>query len=111
MQIDIEDRSGVKVLRPHGELGSDQAHDFLETAVGALADHGTRMIVDLSDVSFISSAGLTELVRVAAQVNTQEGRLILAAVTPFVEGVLQATNLVRFFDMTGSVDEALRMLG
>ena len=52
------------------------------------------------------------MVRVTALANTQHARLSLAALSPFVDGVLKATRLDRFFDIVPDVDVAInRMSG
>lgn len=111
MTVDHEDRAGVRIVRLHGELGSAPSTAFLELVTSALATPGARIVVDLSDVPFMNSSGLGDLVRAAAQANIQEGRLILASPSPFVRGVLQASQLVRFFELAPTVNDALARLG
>ena len=110
MTIKIEDRAGIKVVRPQGELTGHEDHALVEAVTELIEEDDLRVVVDLSQVTFMNSAGLGDLVRVAAQINTREGRILLAGLSPFVEGVLRSTNLDRFFDVTNSVEEALQRL-
>ena len=52
----------------------------------------------------------TYVAGVVTQINTLEGRVVLAAVLPFVEGVFRATQLDRFFEICGTVDDAVTLL-
>ena len=110
MTIKIEDHTGVKVIRPRGELTGDEDHALVETVTELIEEKDLRVVVDLAEVTFMNSAGLGDLVRVAAQINTREGRILLACLSPFVEGVLRSTNLDRFFEVAGTVDEAVQRL-
>jgi anti-anti-sigma factor len=111
MTIDVEDRSGVTIVRLRGEFGSEYPGRFVRTVTELLQGPQTRIVVDLSEVSYMSSTGLGELVRVTAQANTQEGRVVLAEPSPFVRGVLETTQLHRFFELHPTVDQALAALG
>lgn len=110
MNINIQPRDEIQIVQISGELsGADQSH-FVERVTNLLNERGTKLIIDLSGVSMMNSSGLGELVRVTAQANTQECQLVLAAPSPFVEGVLQTTRLDRFFDVAPTVDAAIATL-
>jgi len=109
MRIDVEDHAGVKVLRLAGELDSEK--DLVEVASDWVSERGARLVLDMQDVSHMNSIGLGGLVRLAAQANIHEGRVILASPSPFVAGVLEATKLETFFEVAPSVEEALKRLG
>ncbi|MFQ5429440.1 MAG: STAS domain-containing protein [Phycisphaerae bacterium] len=82
--------------------------DDLISTIGRLMDEDHRPIVlDLSRVEMISSAGLGALVQLNARANTQGTRIVLASPSPFVQGVLQTTKLDRFFDVHKSLEAAL----
>jgi anti-anti-sigma factor len=106
MNMDVEERSGVKVIRLHGELVGDADDTFLNQMTDLLDDAHPRVVLDLTEVSFISSAGLGDLVRLTAQVNTREGRLALSNLAPFIEGVLETTRLDKFFEVFATADDA-----
>jgi anti-sigma B factor antagonist len=110
MTIDLEERDGVKILRLRGELGANEGTELVEAAGEALDGRGACAIVELSGISYLSSAGIGALVRVAAQANMQEQRVVLASPTPFVAGVFAATRLDKFFEVQASVDEAMRSI-
>ena len=111
MTIDVEDRNGATVVRLRGEFGSEHPGRFVRTVTELLQGRQARIIIDLSEVSYMSSTGLGELVRVTAQANTQEGRVVLADPSPFVTGVLETTQLHRFFELHPTVEKALAALG
>lgn len=81
----------------------------LADRVGQMLDEGNpSIVVDLSRVTMITSAGLSVLVQLTARANTQGARFVLASPSPFVEGVLETTKLNRFFSVHAELSEALR---
>jgi anti-anti-sigma factor len=110
MNISVEDQDGVKLLRLEGEFVGGGGEKFVETVTNLLTTRGARVVIEMSQVPFMNSSGLSELVRVVAQANIQEGRIVLAGLSPFVAGVMQTTQLERFFEISNSPDEAVAKL-
>ena len=110
MKIDVSELEGVSVLRLEGELDHDAGLEVVAAASGVLIDRDSRAVLDLSDMPYITSAGISALVRVVAQANTQEQQVVFANPTPFVEGVFQTTRLNKFFAIYPGVEEALLAL-
>jgi anti-anti-sigma factor len=110
MELRLEDVQGVKVLRIRGELTGDERASLIETFTDILSAPKARIVLDMSGVTYVNSAGLGELVRMVGQANVQEARVILAGATPFVGGLLATTRLDRFFDLSPSVENALHEL-
>ncbi len=109
MTVAIQEQGEAKIVRVHGELVGEEVDDFVQEVTNLLTGSGVRIVIDLVDVPFINSMGLSALVRVTAQANIQEGQVILVQPSPFVEGVLQTSQLDRFFDIAPSIKDALRL--
>jgi anti-sigma B factor antagonist len=75
-----------------------------------LAEMAPALILDLSEVPYVDSAGLGSLVR--AQVSRQRAgrRLALAGVNERARALLQMTNLESLFQIFPSVDAAASKL-
>ena len=110
MTIDIEDRDGAKLLRLKGELTGGEQSPLVDTVTDLLANRQARIVLDLGDVHYMNSSGLSDLVRLVAQANIQEARVILANPSAYLAGVLEMTRLDRFFEVHPTADEALRTL-
>lgn len=111
MTVEITDQAGVKLVRLYGELTDDEKGDFVEAVTNLLTGPGVRILIDLAEVPFMKSSGLGDLVRVTAQANIQEAHVVLANLSPFVEGVLQTSQLDRFFEICSTTEEARARLG
>ncbi|GAF89796.1 unnamed protein product, partial [marine sediment metagenome] len=82
MTIDIEDHEGIKLLRLGGELTGGEENALVDTVTDLLAGRNARIALELGNVQYMNSAGLSDLVRLVAQANVQEARVILANPSP-----------------------------
>jgi anti-anti-sigma factor len=110
MALEVQKRGAVAVVRVSGALAGKDNGEFLRLVTGLLEEPQAKVVLDLSEVPMITSAGLGELVRVNAQANTQGCRIMLASLTPFVTGVLEATKLEGFLQACRDVDTAVAQL-
>ena len=110
MDISVEDHDGVKLVRMRGELTGDEKSPLMETVSELLTGANARIVLDLSEVGYVNSTGLSSLVRLVAQSNLQEARVILANLSAYLAGVLEMTKLDRFFEVRPTAEEALAAL-
>jgi anti-anti-sigma factor len=107
MPLEVERRGAVCLVSPHGRIGEVQAHPFQRELL-ALVDQGaTKIVVDLSDVSFVTSSFLGALMVVHKRVKPQGGYVRLAGPQPLVQHILQITKLTKLFGSYRTVREAL----
>jgi anti-sigma B factor antagonist len=93
-----------RVLRLDGPLTLTNIFQFQSLV---RADRSRSLIVDLTNVPYVDSAGIGSLV--GAQVSRQNDRtLTLVGISPRVREALRVTRVEQFFRMASSVDEALR---
>ncbi len=107
MKVDIQNRSGVHVVRVSGERLEGEDQTLVKAVTDLIDNRGARIVIDLSEVKFISSSGLSALVTITAQANQRESHVVLAAPSGFIAGVLETTQLNRFFRVHPSVDAAV----
>ena len=110
MRIDTADHDGVTVFAVVGELGLDTDGGLLESVGDVLNNPGDAAIIDLGGVDYINSTGINTLVRLTAQANVQEQRVLYCRPTPMVLGVLRTTQLDRFFEIHPNLNDALTAL-
>jgi anti-anti-sigma factor len=107
ISLEVERRGAVCLVSPHGRIGETESHPF-ERELLALVDQGaTQIIVDLSDVSFVTSSCLGALMVVHKRVRPQGGYVRLAAPQPLVQRILEITKLTRLFGNYRTTREAL----
>lgn len=99
MGLDIaqEQSDALHILSLRGRLDTDTSAD-LELAVQDLLATGARdFLVDLKEVSYVSSAGLRVLLALAKQLEGSKGRLRLCSLSPAVFQVFEVAGFSKLF--------------
>jgi len=102
---------GVVVLKVAGSVRVGPTCRQIEQAVeGMIRRHETRVILDLSGVSYIDSSGIGTLVKCLAKLNKSGGTLCLTGVKAMVGDALKLTRVDSVLKVHPTVSEALRDL-
>lgn len=107
MDIAVHDEGEVLVLVPAGRLDSGSAAAFEEVLLGPIDAGRTRLVIDLGDLEYISSAGLRVLLMAAKRLRQADGRLALCAVRDHIVDVFEISGFLSIFTVTAGRDEAL----
>ncbi len=93
--VSVQARDGVTVAELDGELDTASAPALREQLLGLLRPGSSRLVIDLSQVSFCDASGLAVLVGAGRRATLLGGFVRLAAISPQASQVLQATGLHR----------------
>jgi anti-sigma B factor antagonist len=98
---------GLGVVRLDGRLDIGSAAEVKQAFASEVADHRTRIVVDLAGVTFIDSSGLSTLVSGLRTARQAGGDLRLAAAGPQPVALFSLTSLDQVFRLYPTVEEAL----
>lgn len=103
--------ANLRVINLHieGRLDALEAPGLRETISEQLAVGPTALIIDLSEVEFVDSAGLAALVK--GMKDARKGGGDLRIVSPVADDAMRVFRLTRFdkvFSMFGTLEEAQR---
>jgi anti-sigma B factor antagonist len=107
MNIIERDQNGVTVFTLEGRVDTQGAVDMDMALNAAVAEGKANMVLDMAEVSYISSAGLRTLADVVTKNREAGGDLKLVALNRKVLRVLRIIGFDRFFSLYDSVDEAV----
>jgi anti-sigma B factor antagonist len=111
-EIDVSSAEGdVSVVALRGELDFDEAPSFGRVLEELRADGERKVVVDLSDLTFIDSSGISVLVGAARASAAEQGMLVVAAPTPHVQRVFDIVNLSELLAIEPSLESALQRIG
>jgi anti-sigma B factor antagonist len=99
-----EGTDGQKILRPVGELDASTVSQFREV-LAELASH-QRVLIDLSDVVFVDSAGLGALIGGIRRIRELGGDVVLARPRPSLARLLRTTGLDHIVTIASSIPQA-----
>jgi anti-anti-sigma factor len=107
-QLDIVRESGTNgdllVSRLSGKLSLETVHDFMSTM---RTEPATRLVLDMSRVSFLDSAGVGALVSLFVSRRNHGKTLALAALTQQGTAVMQVSGLLKLLPVYLSVEQAV----
>lgn len=98
------------VLAPSGRIDHQNAEAFriaLSPHLEGCAPDKDRVVLDLSRLDYISSAGLRVFMMAAKQTKAQQGTLVLAGLQPLIGEIFSITRFDLIVQMFPSVREAL----
>ncbi|MDX1632940.1 MAG: STAS domain-containing protein [Thermoanaerobaculia bacterium] len=110
LEIETVEHSEVGILLLDGEVDSRSAGDLEEALLEQLRQDRTSVLLDCSDLDFISSAGLRVLVMVGKRLAAERGRLALARMAPAVREVFDVAGMSQLFAIHPDREQALLWL-
>ena len=98
------------VVRAAGRLDQDTCEafrtDLLKYVDEAVSDRG-GIVLDLSGLEYVSSAGLRCFMLASRQAKAQSGRIFVAALQPMVREIFEISHFNLVFQVFPSIREAL----
>ena len=108
MELDISKIGDVITVTLKGRIDASVAPDIEQKLLSLISGDSCKLVADLSEVRFISSAGLRTLVAVLKEAKKEGGDLRLAGMQGQVQDVLDLTGLSSIFKIYASAEDATR---
>jgi anti-sigma B factor antagonist len=108
LEIHVEEGDGFVTCRPAGELDAYTVGQFRES-LASMAE-AERLLIDLSDVPFMDSAGLGALIGGIRRIREQEGRVVVLCSRPSLLRLLHTTGFDRIVAVAETSEEATEAL-
>jgi anti-sigma B factor antagonist len=109
MNIELEEIDGVTVATLFGELDSRTA-PIVQEKLLTLPEPNGKALLDMSGVSYISSAGLRALLMLYRQMAARDGRVALVGLTENIRDVMSVTGFLDFFNDYETLEAGLSAL-
>lgn len=109
LSIQSAAEQGGSVVTIAGEIDLRSSPALRGTLLEMVESRATRVIIDLSGVSYIDSSGVGTLVEFKRKLERVGGRIVLAGMQPRVKSVFEITRLDRFFLLADGVAEARKL--
>ena len=105
--MDTDNTQSVMVMRAKGRIDSQTAPEFEHALLQLLDDNRNKIILNLQEVEFLSSAGLRALVKALKSAQSDGGDVRLVSVPEPIEGLLLTVGMNQMFKMFPTTEEAL----
>lgn len=107
IDVRTQQRDGAHIITPVGEIdlgSSPELRDALRTALGANPE---RLVVDLSETTYMDSSGVATLVEAMQIARKQRTRLVLCAMQTRVRAMFEIARLDLVFTVAPDTDAAI----
>ena len=78
----------------------------LDERLTAAATPGARVVLDMTGLDYVSSAGLRVLLKAAKQIKAAKGRFALSGITPMVAKVFEISGFTSIFSIYADREQA-----
>ena len=102
---------GTLVIRATGRLDSATQQYFFECVKDEIEAGNQKIVLNFEGVGYISSVGLSSLVRASAEAAKKGGTIYLSSIENRVLDVLHLVKFDKIFNIYGTEEEALVAIG
>ena len=110
MEITEERRGDNLILRIIGKLDSSTSKDLEEKILSIIASSQGKLVIDLSQLDYVSSAGLRVFLLAAKRMDGAKGKMILCSLKDAVKQVFDIAGFSSLLTLTASTEEAIKNL-
>lgn len=107
LSLETRNRGDVFVVHCQGRIVYRDEAAALSRVVGEILQRGGKVILDLSGVTSLDSAGIGELVSLHTQAHSQDAELKVAGPSPIVRELLGLTNVDSVLDIHPNLNDAM----
>jgi anti-anti-sigma factor len=100
-------RDDIVILRPKGRVDSTNSGEIERVALELLEAGNKRFIYDLSDMDYISSAGLRVILLTGKKLRACDGKMVLVGMHDLVKDVFEMSGFLTLFAAAKTLDDGL----
>ena len=111
LNIDVDRSPKAVVVKLGGRLNGETSEVLLERCRALIAEKPVTMVLDLTNVLYISSAGLSSVLLTGKELSATNGRLILCGLKGSVKDAFSFTGFDAIFPIFEHLEKALAHAG
>ena len=95
--------NGIEILAIRGAIDGSTAPQLRE-AIAEAATPGCKLLLDMGDVHFMSSAGLRVMLLLHRQLQQGESRVVLVGMLDPIYDAMDATGFLKYFETAPDIE-------
>ena len=107
MQIDTVNESGTLIAKTEGRVDGTNAREFQEALEGVIKDADHSVILDMEQLTYISSAGLRVILLIAKALERQDVKFGVCSLSDPIREIFDISGFDKVVNVSGSQSEAL----
>ncbi len=109
MNIEVKAEGNIAIAIISGEIDSKTAPQAQGELLPVTGQYN-KLVMDMSKVTFLSSAGLRTLLLLYRQTTAKNGKIVLVGLSEEIKDTMSMTGFLKFFVISDSLEEGLKSL-
>ena len=110
MEINQENNNGIEIFSVQGSLDSNTSTEF-ETLIYTALENGQRkLILNLENLDYISSAGIRVMLKTTKDLKRMDGSIVLCALQDYVKEVFEIAGFDGYLNIENNLETAMRTM-
>jgi anti-anti-sigma factor len=110
MEITQKEENGIVSIVIKGRLDADSSPEAEKVVKDALGEQTDRILFDLGQMEYLSSAGLRVLLSAAKEMRRREGKIVLCSLNEFVKEIFEVSGFQSLIPITDTVESGIDVL-
>ena len=111
MAISTERDGGTLIAKTEGRVDGSNAREFQDALEEAIEPTDTAVVLDLENLSYISSAGLRVILLTAKTLRKQDAKLAVCSLSDSIKQVFEISGFDKIIPIHASQAEAVPAVG
>ena len=107
MDISAERHNGTLIVAANGRVDGSNAQEFHNSLEAVLGADDSGVVLDLGELTYISSAGLRVVLLVAKTVQKQRARLVVCSLPPSIRELFEISGFDKIIPVYESQTKAV----
>ncbi len=107
MELHIKTVDHIHVVEIRGEIDGKTAPEIQQTLQAELDDLA-HIVFDMSQVEYMSSAGLRMLLSMYRQVKEQQGHIVLTGLSEDIREIMSITGFLNHFTIRETLEDGMK---
>ena len=110
MEINHKEENGIVFIAIKGRLDADSSPEAEKIVKDVLDSPANRILFDLRDLEYLSSAGLRILLSAAKEMRRRDGKIVLCDLNEFVKEIFEVSGFQSLIPITDSVESGIKII-
>ncbi|WP_456325535.1 STAS domain-containing protein [Desulfonauticus submarinus] len=107
MEIKKIDKQKFIIVKVSGRLDASTAPLYEEKCRSFIVEGHNKMIIDLNDLEYISSAGLRSILSIGKKIKSNNGKYLFCNLQPMVSDVFKISGFNAIFPVFNTLEDAI----
>ncbi len=107
----IRSKESVLLLSARGRIHTNSAALFEADARTRIGDGGSHVVIEASEVTYLSTAGLRVFLRLWRELKKKGRTLLICNLRPYISQIFELLGFHKVIDIFSDVDSALEFAG